>query len=74
MNKIQGVEDEELSNTSDAGSNTQAGWLVSVQNKSEKLLESLPSEVKKLVANENSNNDPIFRFLRREVADRKSVV
>ena len=68
MNKIQGVEDEELSSTSSAGDKSQASWLVSVQEKSEKLLSSLPSEVLPLVGTEASNNDPIFRFLRREVA------
>ena len=68
MNKIQGVEDEELSSASSAGDKSQASWLVSVQEKSEKLLSSLPSEVLPLIGTEASNNDPIFRFLRREVA------
>ena len=67
MNKIQGTEDEELSSSS-AGDKAQVGWLVSVQEKSEKLLSSLPKEVIDLVGNEESNNDPIFRFLKREVA------
>ena len=68
MNKIQGVEDEELGSTESAGDSSQASWLVSVQEKSEKLLSTLPSEVLPLVGTEASNNDPIFRFLRREVA------
>mgnify|MGYP002626899237 CR=1 FL=1 len=38
------------------------------EEKSEKLLSSLPKEVIDLVGNEESNNDPIFRFLKREVA------
>jgi dynein heavy chain 1 len=68
MNKIQGVEDEELGSTESAGDSSQASWLVSVQEKSEKLLSTLPSEVLPLVGTEASNNDPIFRFLKREVA------
>ena len=64
INKIQGVEDEELS----SGSEKKAvSWLVLVQQKSEKLLQNLPMEVNYLEGNENSNNDPIFRFLKREV-------
>ncbi len=42
-------------------------WLVLVQQKSEKLLQNLPMEVNYLEGNENSNNDPIFRFLKKEV-------
>jgi len=68
MNKIQGVEDEELSATESAGKKTQASWLIVVQEKGEKLLKALPVKVKPLVGNEQSNNDPIFRFLLREVA------
>ena len=68
MNKIQGVEDEELGNTESAGKKTQASWLIVVQEKGEKLLKALPPQVKPLVANEQSKNDPIFRFLLREVA------
>ena len=67
MNKIQGTEDEELS-TGTSGDKAQVGWLVSVQEKSEKLLGSLPNEVMNLHGNEESANDPIFRFLKREVA------
>ena len=68
MNKIQGVEEEELGSTESAGKNAQASWLVTVQQKGDKLLSALPKEVKPLVGNEQSNNDPIFRFLLREVA------
>jgi dynein heavy chain 1 len=68
MNKIQGVEDEELSSESSAGDKSQASWLVTVEERSEKLLATLPSEVLPLVGTESSNNDPIFRFLKREVA------
>jgi dynein heavy chain 1 len=68
MNKIQGVEDEELGGAESAGKKTQASWLVIVQEKGEKLLKALPLQVKPLVANEQSKNDPIFRFLLREVA------
>ena len=68
MNKIQGVEDEELGSTESAGKKTQASWLVTLQEKGEKLLKALPAQVKPLVGNEKSNNDPIFRFLLREVA------
>ena len=68
MNKIQGVEDEELSSSSSAGDKSQASWLVTVEEKSEKLLSTLPSEVLPLIGTESSNNDPIFRFLKREVA------
>ena len=67
MNKIQGTEDEELSESS-SGDKAQVGWLVSVQEKGEKLLRSLPNEVYDLKGGEESNNDPIFRFLKREVA------
>ena len=68
MNKIQGVEDEELGSEDTAGKKTQASWLISVQEKSNKLLKALPLQVKPLVGNKQSNNDPIFRFLLREVA------
>ena len=68
MNKIQGVEDEELSTVSDTeGKSTQASWLIVVENKSTKLLKGLPTAVLPLQGNEQSNNNPIFRFLRREV-------
>ena len=66
MNKIQGVEDEELS-SGGSGEKKTVSWLVSVQQKSEQLLKNLPEEVSLLEGNENSNNDPIFRFLKREV-------
>ena len=68
MNKIQGVEDEELGSTESAGKKTQASWLIIVQEKGTKLLNVLPKKVLPLVGNEQSNNDPIFRFLLREVA------
>jgi dynein heavy chain 1 len=68
MNKIQGVEDEELGSTESAGKKTQASWLITVQEKSTKLLKVLPLQVKPLVGTKQSNNDPIFRFLLREVA------
>ena len=61
MNKIQGTEDEELS-TESSGDKSQVGWLVTVQEKSEKLLGSLPSEVMNLEGGEESAKDPIFRF------------
>ena len=68
MNKIQGVEDEELTTVSDSpGKSTQASWLVIVENKSSKLLKGLPTAVLPLQGNEQSNNNPIFRFLKREV-------
>ena len=73
MNKIQGTEDEELSESS-SGDKAQVGWLVSVEEKSEKLLGSLPSEVIDLIGNEESNNDPIYRFLKREVAVAKKLL
>ena len=68
MNKIQGVEEEELGSTESAGKSAQASWLVTLQEKGEKLLKALPEQVKPLTATEQSNNDPIFRFLLREVA------
>ena len=68
MNKIQGVEDEGLGVEDSPGKKTQASWLVSVQEKSTKLLKALPLQVKPLIGNKQSNNDPIFRFLLREVA------
>jgi len=68
MNKIQGVEEEELGSTESAGKNAQASWLVTLQEKGEKLLKALPEQVKPLTGTEQSNNDPIFRFLLREVA------
>ena len=68
MNKIQGVEDEGLGVGDSPGQKTQASWLVIVQEKSTKLLKALPLQVKPLVGNKQSNNDPIFRFLLREVA------
>ena len=68
MNKIQGVEEEELGSNESAGKSAQASWLVTLQEKGEKLLKALPEQVKPLTATEQSNNDPIFRFLLREVA------
>ena len=68
MNKIQGIEDEGVGSGDGKGKSTQASWLVSVQEKSTKLLKVLPLQVKPLVGNKQSNNDPIYRFLLREVA------
>jgi dynein heavy chain 1 len=68
MNKIQGIEDEGVGSGDGKGKSTQASWLVSVQEKSNKLLKVLPLQVKPLVGNKQSNNDPIYRFLLREVA------
>ena len=65
MNKIQGVEDEELS--SGQGEKSQASWLVAVEEKAEKLLGNLPESVTQLEGSEVLNNNPIYRFLRREV-------
>ena len=68
MNKIQGIEDEGLGSGDTAGKSSQASWLVSVQEKSTKLLKVLPLQVKPLTGNKQSTNDPIYRFLLREVA------
>ena len=68
MNKIQGIEDEGVGSTEGQGKSTQASWLISVQDKSTKLLKALPLQVKPLIGNKQSNNDPIYRFLLREVA------
>ena len=68
MNKIQGIEDEGVGSTEGQGKSTQASWLISVQEKSTKLLKALPLQVKPLIGNKLSNNDPIYRFLLREVA------
>ena len=68
MNKIQGIEDEGVGSTEGQGKSTQASWLISVQEKSTKLLKALPLQVKPLIGNKQSNNDPIYRFLLREVA------
>ena len=65
MNKIQGVEDEELS--SSGATQSQASWLTNVQEKGEKLLNSLPERVFSLQGGEDANNNPIYRFLKREV-------
>ena len=64
MNKIQGVEDEELSSGT---TQSQASWLTAVQEKGEKLLSSLPEKVFALQGSEGANNNPIYRFLKREV-------
>ena len=68
MNKIQGIEDEGVGSAEGQGKSTQASWLISVQEKSTKLLKALPLQVKPLIGNKQSNNDPIYRFLLREVA------
>ena len=68
MNKIQGIEDEGVGSAEGQGKSTQASWLISVQEKSTKLLKALPLQVKPLIGNKLSNNDPIYRFLLREVA------
>ena len=68
MNKIQGIEDEGIGSAEGKGKSTQASWLISVQEKSTKLLKALPLQVKPLLGNKQSNNDPIYRFLLREVA------
>ena len=60
MNKIQGIEEEELSSSDQSGQTSQASWLISVKEKSEKLLETLPNEVLPLTGSENLNNNPIF--------------
>ncbi|MCQ2815661.1 MAG: AAA family ATPase [archaeon] len=66
INKIQGTEDEELSSDS-SNEKGQASWLIAVQEKSTRLLENLPKEVVKLETTEAALNNPIFRFLKREV-------
>ena len=68
MNKIQGIEDEGVGSGDGQGKSTQASWLISVQEKSTKLLKVLPLQVKPLMGNKQSTNDPIYRFLLREVA------
>jgi len=66
MNKIQGLEDEELSSStsSEKSANT---WLSVVKDKVMKLLAILPSKVNSLEKMEKYSNSPIYRFLKREI-------
>lgn len=65
LNKIQGVEDEELSpSQADKGKST---WLIVVEEKANRLYETLPSEINQLQKNELSAKNPIYRFLNREI-------
>jgi len=66
MNKIQGLEDEELtsSSTSEKSGNT---WLTSVKEKVSKLFAILPGQVNSLEKMEKYSNSPIYRFLKREI-------
>jgi len=65
MNKIQGVEDEELiEGTSDK---SKASWLTVVEAKAKRLFETLPGQVNNLEKSEQANKNPIFRFLKREI-------
>jgi dynein heavy chain 1 len=66
LNKIQGVEDEELTSTqADKG---KTGWLAVVEEKATRLFETLPKEVNQLEKNEVAAKNPIYRFLNRELA------
>jgi len=66
MNKIQGLEDEELtsSSSSEKSGNT---WLTTVKEKVTKLFAILPGQVNTLEKMEKYSNSPIYRFLKREI-------
>jgi len=63
---IQGTGDEIESN--DAGGKEESGtWLTKLQPKVEQMLERLPGQLTILERNEKSIQNPLFRFLEREV-------
>lgn len=63
---IQGTGDEIESN--DAGGKEESGtWLTKLQPKVEQMLERLPGQLDILERNEKSIQNPLFRFLEREV-------
>jgi dynein heavy chain 1, cytosolic len=67
MNKIQGVEDEELSEGS-SEKKTKVSWLVTVEQKASKLYDTLPGQVNHLdKGGEVAHKNPIYRFLKREI-------
>lgn len=66
MNKIQGLEDEELTSGT-TSEKTRMTWLSSVKEKVIKLLAILPSQVNSLEKMEKYSNSPIYRFLKREI-------
>ena len=66
MNKIQGLEDEELT-SSDSLEKSGNTWLSSVKEKVIRLLAILPSNVFSLEKMEKHSNSPIYRFLKREI-------
>ncbi len=66
MNKIQGLEDEELT-TSSASEKSGNTWLGSVKDKVSKLFKILPGQVNTLEKMEKYSNSPIYRFLKREI-------
>jgi dynein heavy chain 1 len=65
MNKLQGVEDEELADGS--SDKNKVSWLNVVQQKASRLFDSLPSQVNSLEKSEQANKNPIYRFLKREI-------
>jgi len=65
LNKIQGVEDEELSDGS--GDKSKVSWLQVVEAKAKRLLETLPEKAINIEGSEAASKNPIFRFLKREI-------
>jgi dynein heavy chain 1 len=65
INKIQGTEDEEL--TESSTDKSKGSWLSLVELKAQKLFDTLPEKVNSLEKSESSSNNPIYRFLKREI-------
>jgi len=66
LNKIQGLEDEELASTSSSEKTTKT-WMQIVQEKVERLYSTLPGQVNSMEKMEKYSSSPIFRFLKREI-------
>jgi dynein heavy chain 1 len=55
-------------------SESKASWLVSLQHKIEKMLKNLPGQLPTMVRTSNSIQNPLFRFLEREVTVGSSLL
>jgi dynein heavy chain 1 len=66
LNKIQGLEDEELTSTSSSEKASKT-WMQIVKDKVERLYSTLPGQVNTMEKMEKYSNSPIFRFLKREI-------
>lgn len=65
MNKIQAQEDEELTDSS--ADKNKVSWLTLVEQKAKRLLDALPGQVNYLEKSNQASNNPIYRFLNREI-------